>query len=279
MPEQVFNLNDMSTPSGTMTLNGGQATASSSPVTIDSSQVSGAAWMRTSTDDTNWTGWSPYVTNSLVALPGLPGPKSVFVQYRAWGGGVMQWHRMVTLAATQFTAGANHALALKADGSLYAWGWNVYGQLGDGTTTDQHSPESIGTGYAAIAAGSGHTLALKADGSLYAWGWNYYGQLGDGTTTSQHSPKLISTGYVAIAAGSNHTLALKADGSLYGMGRQHLLPARRRHERPVSCSPELIGAGYVAMAAAGEHSLALKADGSLCAWGNNYYGQLGDGHD
>ena len=59
-----------------------------------------------------------------------------------------------------------HSLALKADGSLYAWGYNFYGQLGDGTTADQHSADLIGTGYAAIAAGSQHTLALKADGTL-----------------------------------------------------------------------------------------------------------------
>jgi alpha-tubulin suppressor-like RCC1 family protein len=63
-------------------------------------------------------------------------------------------------------------------------GWNYYGQLGDGTTTQQITPELIiSSGVQTIAAGYGHSLFLKADGSLWAMGWNYYGQLGDGTTT------------------------------------------------------------------------------------------------
>ncbi|MCL2022824.1 MAG: hypothetical protein FWG82_00445, partial [Oscillospiraceae bacterium] len=94
------------------------------------------------------------------------------------------------------TAGAAHTVALKKDGSLWAWGHNGHGQLGDGTITDKHSPVQIGTAtdWSSVTAG-GHTVALKKDGSLWAWGWGYneYGQLGDGTYTNRYSPVQIGT--------------------------------------------------------------------------------------
>jgi hypothetical protein len=93
-------------------------------------------------------------------------------------------------------------------GSLYAWGNNGGGQLGDGTTTNRSVPTLIGTGYTAIAAGTHHNLALKG-GALYAWGANGYRQYGDGTTTQRDAPILVGTGYSAIEAGDAHNLALK----------------------------------------------------------------------
>ncbi|MBI5206260.1 MAG: Ig-like domain-containing protein, partial [Candidatus Firestonebacteria bacterium] len=111
-------------------------------------------------------------------------------------------------AWAQVSANGKHTIALKTDGSLYAWGNNEYGQLGDGTIDNKKKPTLIGTGYSAIAAGSGHTIALKPDDTLYAWGRNEYGQLGDGTYTDKYSPTFIGAGYSVIAAGGSHTLAI-----------------------------------------------------------------------
>jgi hypothetical protein len=80
---------------------------------------------------------------------------------------------------------------LKTDGTLWTWGYNGNGQLGDGTTTDSTIPLQIGSGYASVAAGFFHTVALKTDGTLWVWGYNGYGQLGDGTTIDKTSPVQI----------------------------------------------------------------------------------------
>ncbi len=91
-------------------------------------------------------------------------------------------------------AGHQHSLALKRDGSLWAWGYNKYGGLGDGTDTTRRVPTRIGTAsdWQAVAGGDGHSLALKKDGSLWAWGWNVFGQLGDGTMENRYQPTQVA---------------------------------------------------------------------------------------
>lgn len=119
-------------------------------------------------------------------------------------------------------AGDWHTLALKSDGSVWTWGYNANGQLGDGTGTNRSSPVQVPglTGVVALAAGWGHTLALKSDGSIWAWGSNPTGQLGDGSTTDGYSPVKVPglTGVVAVAGGDVHTLALNSDGSVWAWG-------------------------------------------------------------
>jgi hypothetical protein len=150
---------------------------------------------------------------------------------------------------TAIAAGNKHSLALKADGSVIAWGEGT-----DGQTT---VPAAATTGVTAIAAGAWHSLALKADGSVIAWGKN-----SDGQTTV---PAAATSGVTAIAAGAWHSLALKADGSVIDWGTNVNNPF------PV---PASASSGVTAISAGTWHSLALKNDGSVVAWGDNTYGQI-----
>jgi len=190
------------------------------------------------------------------------------------------WAAAVTAAdapAMQRLAGGGaHSLAIKTDGSLWAWGDNQYGQLGDGTTTNRLTPVQVLTGVAAVAVGDLHSLALKTDGSLWAWGVNGDGELGDGTTTQRLTPVQVLTGVAAVAAGGYHSLALKTDGSLWAWGSNSggELGDGTTTQR---LTPVQVLTGVAAVAAGGYHSLALKTDDSLWSWGGNWAGELGDG--
>lgn len=129
----------------------------------------------------------------------------------------------------RIAAGYAHTAALKSDGTVWTWGNNRYGQLGDGTTIDRTTPIQVKglTDVIAIAADSpsksvftGHTVALKSDGTVWTWGWNAGGQLGDGTTIGRTTPVQVKnlTDVVAIAAGQGHTVALKRDGTVWAWG-------------------------------------------------------------
>ena len=184
------------------------------------------------------------------------------------------------------SAGNTHSVAIKNEkgvyGSLWTWGHNVYGQLGDGTTEARNTPVQIeeGTFWEAISAGGWHTLALKEDGSLWAWGWNSYGQLGDGTTKDRNTPVLVpGTGWVAISAGDRHSMAQKYDGSLWAWGGNSSGQLGLGGDAWTnSNTPAIVpGADWSTVSAGGYHSLALKRDGTLWAWGHNENGQLGNG--
>ena len=107
-------------------------------------------------------------------------------------------------------------------GTVWSWGWNAMGQLGDGTTADRHAPVQVPdlAGVVAVSAGAYHTLALRRDGTVWAWGYNAVGQLGDGTTVDRRRPVRVGnlTGVVAVAAGGLHSLALRGDGTVWAWG-------------------------------------------------------------
>jgi alpha-tubulin suppressor-like RCC1 family protein len=134
--------------------------------------------------------------------------------------GINQPEQIVASNVTAIAAGDRHSLFLKSDGSLWAMGYNSYGQLGDDTLNTTNKPEQIvASNVIEIAAGYNHSLFLKSDGSAWAMGWNNYGQLGDGTFNTTNKPEQIeASGVIAIAAGGFHNLFLKSDGSLWGMG-------------------------------------------------------------
>ena len=184
----------------------------------------------------------------------------------------------LTVLGPVITGGFGHSVALKPDGTLWVWGQNFYGQLGDGTTHDLSVPKAIGGGYAAVAAGDNHTLALTADGRLWSWGVNSNGQLGDGTQNISLKPEQIGSGYKLVAAGSLHSLAIDVNGNLYAWGANNFgqLGNQNTSATPVT-NPVFIGAGFSQVSAGISHTLGLKANGDLYAWGNNDHGQLGDG--
>jgi alpha-tubulin suppressor-like RCC1 family protein len=115
--------------------------------------------------------------------------------------------------------GKGHTVTLKSDKTLWVWGYNEFGQLGDGSTTDKNTPiqeSTTATNWSSIAAGYYHTVGLKSDGTLWAWGSNGKGSLGDGSNVDKTTPTQESTGetnWSAIAAGASHTVALKSGGT------------------------------------------------------------------
>ncbi|MCL2045025.1 MAG: stalk domain-containing protein [Oscillospiraceae bacterium] len=208
-------------------------------------------------------------------------------------------------------ASGTHSLVIKSDGSLWAFGWNKFGQLGDGTNIDRYEPVKIMDNVVAISAGSYHSLVLKEDGSLWSFGNNAYGQLGDGTRTTyldkgywldldyndnletkenndKSIPVKIMDDVVAISAGSIHNLAIKSDGSLWSWGNNEYgeigdgsisvkdasYNIVQDNARP---TPVRIMEDVVFISAGYSHNLAIKNDGSLWAWGDNNHGKLGDG--
>ena len=118
--------------------------------------------------------------------------------------------------------GASYTVAIRLDGSLWAWGSNFQGQLGDGTFENRHTPVQIGldTNWISVLAGGLHTTAIRADGSLWTWGGNQFGQLGNGTTNGTNFPVRVGvyTDWVSFSAGVTHTTAIRADGSLWAWG-------------------------------------------------------------
>ncbi|MCN9243593.1 Ig-like domain repeat protein [Streptomyces sp. RY43-2] len=196
-------------------------------------------------------------------------------------------------AGTQVTAiaaGLNFSLALTSDGHVLAWGENVNGQLGDGTTTNRLTPVEVhlpaGTQITAIAAGERHSLAVTSDGRVFAWGRNDLGQLGDGTTIFRTTPveTLLPAGVqaTAVAGGEGHSLAVTSDGRVFAWGWNAFgqLGDGTTINRLTPVEVHLpVGTHAVAVAAGNDsrHSLALTSDGGVLAWGLNSSGQLGDG--
>jgi alpha-tubulin suppressor-like RCC1 family protein len=183
---------------------------------------------------------------------------------------------------TAVSAGGYHSLALKSLGTVWGWGDNNWGQLGDDTSIERHTPVNTLnlSDTVAISAGFTHSMALKSDGTIWSWGRNTYGQLGHHPYVNQDLPSQVPdlNGIFAIATGSYHSLALKSDGTVWAWGYNNYGQLGNSDQGTYSSTPRqtLNLTNVVAIAGGQYHSLALKADGTVWAWGYNYYGQLGN---
>jgi alpha-tubulin suppressor-like RCC1 family protein len=196
------------------------------------------------------------------------------------GAGTTTW-RMVAVG-DQFAVAIRTAGTSTTGGTLWAWGLNQNGQLGDGTNVSRSIPVQIGkdTDWAFIAAGKGHALAIKTSGILYSWGRNFNGQLGDGTLISKLVPTKIGTAtWLTVSAGETHTLGLQKDGTLWAWGGNdfgQVGNAAAPSATPVQAPAKIGSSTWASVSAGAFHSLAISANGSLWAWGANDSSQLGD---
>lgn len=192
------------------------------------------------------------------------------------------------VGATAIAASFAGGLAIGTDDVLYAWGVNDYGELGDGSTTPESTPEEIalapGVYPVQIAQGAYTSYAIGSDGKLYVWGENNDGQLGDGTTSNTPSPEVITLASgvtaTAVTAGLYYTLAIGSDGNVYAWGDNDCGNlgdgTTTQQDSPVKVTLP-VGVTAEKIAAGEDFSFAIGSDGKIYAWGCEASGALGNG--
>lgn len=190
-------------------------------------------------------------------------------------------HRFVALAA-----GGAHSCALTALGSAWCWGRNTWGQLGDGSTSDRTVPVAVAGGvrFTALATGSEHTCGLTGSGTAYCWGLGNAGQLGHTGYTGDDAhpvPQAVDGGlrFTSLATGSFHTCATEASGAAWCWGRNEMGQLGDDRLGIGIVWPVAVAGGFTfrSLAGGGDHTCGLATDSVVRCWGDNGYGQLGDG--
>jgi len=198
----------------------------------------------------------------------------------------------------QFWGGGRHSMALLSDGSVWTWGSDFAGKLGDNnvspsysvTNNDSflplrvHGPGNVGylNSIVAVSAGESHNTALRSDGTVWTWGWNFFGQLGNGTTNDAHTPTQVVglSNVVAISARAYHGLALKSDGTVWAWGDNQYgqlgINSADLNPHPTPVQAQGI-TNPATISAAMEYSLVLMSNGTVQVWGTGDDGELGQG--
>lgn len=189
------------------------------------------------------------------------------------------------LKAVKLAAGDHHSIALMEDGTILAWGSNIYGQLGNGTWIDySYEPVKVQglTDVIEIATGGEHSIALRKDGTVWTWGRNHAGQLGNGQVTHRNLPLQVFglPKIVAIDGEGSFTIALDANGNLWGFG------SNRDGQLGVRCNSnkqtlpvKIKSLPHISKIAAGHfHTIVLDENGLIWGFGRNDYGQLGNSY-
>ena len=177
-----------------------------------------------------------------------------------------------------------HTAAIKTDGTLWLWGRNYAGHLGDNTVTKRSSPVqtiALGTNWKQVSVGFYHSAAIKTDGTLWVWGKNSYGQLGDNTITDRSSPVqtiALGTNWKQVDCAFGHTAAIKTDGTLWMWGNNGSgqLGDNTTTKKSSPIQTIAYGTNWKQVSCGISHIGATKTDGTLWMWGNNGSGQLGD---
>ena len=189
-------------------------------------------------------------------------------------GGFTDW--------VQVSAGDDHVVALRANGTAWSWGYNLYGRLGDGTTVHKSSPVSVVGGFTdwvQVSAGGGNSGGLRSNGTIWTWGSNSGGQLGDNTTTSRSSPVSVVGGFVdwVQVSISSTSFGIRSNGSLWSWG-SNFSGQLGDNSTTNKSSPVSVVGGFTDWTdvSTGAGVLAIRANGTLWAWGGNTSGQLGD---
>jgi alpha-tubulin suppressor-like RCC1 family protein len=191
----------------------------------------------------------------------------------------------LTSGIASVSSGGGHTCAVTTSGGVKCWGWNIEGQLGDGSDISRHTPDTVfglGSGIASVSSGYDHTCALTSSGGVKCWGDNNFGQLGDGTNTDINTPVDVvdlTSGVASVSSGYDHTCALTSSGGVkcWGWNYSGQLGDGTFAYRNTPVDVVGLTSGVASISSGSGHTCAVTTSGGVKCWGWNGYGQLGDG--
>jgi alpha-tubulin suppressor-like RCC1 family protein len=191
-------------------------------------------------------------------------------------GGFADW--------TQLSAGGDHSLGLRANGTAWGWGAGSFGRLGDNSTTNKSSPVSVVGGFTdwvQVSGGNAHSVGIRANGTAWSWGVGSGGEIGDNTNGAKSSPALVAGGFTdwtQVSAGQGGSIGLRANGTIWAWGTGYRGVLGNNSTLTVSSPVSVLGGftDWIQVDAGGQHRLGIRADGTAWAWSVNANGQLGD---